>query len=142
MRTVPTWNQYFINIAEVVATRSKDPNTQVGCLIINQNNHIVGTGYNGMIQGIEETETLWQRPIKHDYVVHAEANAITHCLVPLKGNKLYCTLYPCKNCAKLIATAGLKSVFYKHHSLNGNDYLDTISQEIFAKAGIEVVQIK
>lgn len=106
----PGWDEYFLNIAEAVSLRSKDPKTQVGAVIVdNYSNHIVGTGYNGMPRGINDRDVHWDSPEKHDYVIHAEMNAISHCTQDLNGSQtyvIYCTLYPCLACAKTIAAAG------------------------------------
>src|SRR3546814_4797914 len=78
MRIVPTWTSYFMRIAQDVASRSKDPSTQVGAVLVDADNHIIATGYNGFPPGIEETPARWQRPDKYERVIHAEMNAIAH----------------------------------------------------------------
>ena len=78
MRTVIEWNQYQMELACKVAERSKDPNTQVGCRIVDCENHVISEGYNGFGAGVFETEQMWQRPEKYDHVIHAETNAIGH----------------------------------------------------------------
>lgn len=110
-----SWEEYFIKIAETSALRSKDPNTKVGCCIVNDNK-IVGIGYNGMPMGIDDTDTRisWERPTKYLYVVHAEINAILNSVSfdKLKGATLYCTLFPCNECTKVIIQSGIKEVVY------------------------------
>lgn len=142
MRIVPSWSQYFMNGAIWASTRSKDPNTQVGAVVINKDNHVIGTGYNGMPPGMVEDTAIWERPTKYDYVCHAELNAISNCTEPAAGGKIYVTLYPCRQCAKLIAANKIRKVYYKEHELEGKDYLDKISQDIFKRSGIEVIQVK
>src|SRR5690606_32917971 len=61
-RNVPTWDAYFMTLARVISTRSKDPNTKVGAVLTTSDNRIIGTGYNGMPEGMIETDELWQRP--------------------------------------------------------------------------------
>ena len=106
------WNTYFMNIANDVKNRSKDTVTKVGAVIVNENNELVSTGYNGFPKGMEELETDWVSVNKHMYVIHAEANAILYAKRDLKGCKIYTTLSPCNNCAKLIAASGIKEVYY------------------------------
>ena len=82
MSKVINWTQYFMGVAKLSAYRSKDPNTQVGACIVNNDNKIVGVGYNGLPWGCEDSEFPWQvregelYETKYPYVVHAELNAI------------------------------------------------------------------
>jgi dCMP deaminase len=122
-----------MNIAKVVATRSKDPSTKVGAVLVDSNNHIIGTGYNGMPTGWNETEECWKRPNKYDYVLHAELNCLLHSTISVKGSKLYVTEYPCKECAKLIAASGITNIYYA-----GDKYYNGVSKNIFNALKIEV----
>lgn len=114
-----SWNEYFMGICLLSAQRSKDPNTQVGSCIVDNNNHIVSIGYNGFPNGCSDDILPWSNnksnPIenKYCYVVHAEINAI------LNKNKdnlndctLYVTLFPCYECAKIIIQTGIKNIIY------------------------------
>jgi dCMP deaminase len=114
MREVVSWDEYFMAIAETVSTRCKDPITQVGVVIVNEEKRIISTGYNGMPPGYPETPETWGHPQKHEVVLHAEANAICHATAPLKGATLYTTYSPCKECVKLIIAAGIKTVIFKN----------------------------
>lgn len=113
-----TWDEYFMGIAVFTSFRSKDPNSKVGCVLVNPDNHIVGTGYNGFVAGIDESQFSWERQgdflnTKYAFVVHAEANAIINTTAAsLKDCVLYATLYPCNECAKLIAQKGITKVYY------------------------------
>lgn len=120
MDSVPTWDEYFIEIAKTVSIRSKDPSTKVGCVLVDHINRIVGTGYNGMIAGIKETAEMWQRPYKYDHVVHAEINAINH-LVCDKSEPLTCytTVFPCNKCMTQILQTNITKIVYI------KDYIDT-----------------
>jgi len=102
------WDTYFMGVALLSAQRSKDPNTQVGACIVDENKHIVGTGYNGFPKGCSDEELPWANNAenpndnKYPYVVHAEANAILNSTKQLKGATLYVVMFPCNECAKLI----------------------------------------
>jgi dCMP deaminase len=115
-----TWPEYFIAIAQVCAWRSKDPNTQVGVVIVNNNKEIIATGYNGLPWGCNDDNYPWENDKsnwlenKYPYVVHAEANAIIHARQDCHGFSLYTTLFPCCECAKLIIQAGIKQIFYSN----------------------------
>jgi dCMP deaminase len=105
--------------ALLVSLRSKDPNTKVGCVIVDQNNHQLTMGYNGFPAGINETKLTWnnskESPYedrKYGYVVHSEANAILHANNNLKGSRIYVTLFPCEECSKMLITKGIKEVIY------------------------------
>lgn len=126
MRKVPNWDQYFLSIAEVVASRSKDPNTQVGAVLINEDKHIIGTGYNGFSPKTRETEEMWQRPQKYEKVIHAELNCLLHKTQSAKNSTLYITMSPCDECCKAIVAAGVKRVVYvdpKYISIQGAEFL-------------------
>lgn len=114
MDKIPNWPTYFMSIAEVVSTRSKDPATKVGAVLVDTKNHIVGTGYNGMQKGMLETVGLWQRPTKYQWVIHAEENAINHSTNITAAATLYCTLFPCLKCMnKIIEDTSISLVYYK-----------------------------
>ena len=76
-----SWDEYFMGVAQLAAMRSKDPSTQVGCCIVDEQNRILSTGYNGFPQGCDDDEFPWGRDesqgeTKYPYVVHGELNAI------------------------------------------------------------------
>ena len=89
-----SWDEYFMGIALLSAMRSKDPQTQVGACIVNEDNRIVGIGYNGFPHGCSDVEFPWEREgefleTKYPYVVHAEQNAILNSTTRLKKYALY-----------------------------------------------------
>ena len=114
-----TWDEYFMGVAMLSGMRSKDPNTQVGCCIVSQDNKILSMGYNGFPLGCSDDEFPWARegePLdtKYLYVTHSELNAILNYRGgSLEGSKLYVTLFPCNECAKAIIQAGIKTIVYK-----------------------------
>lgn len=136
MRPVPTWDKYFLDIARATALRSKDPSTQVGAVLVDEDGHIIGTGYNGFPPNFPELPESWERPAKYDYVVHAEANCLLHTIKSTKGSILYTTMFPCKECAKLIAAARIKKVVYSDDA-----YKNEVSQIIFAQCKIELAKL-
>lgn len=103
-------DSYFFQIAKAVSAKSKDPNTKVGCVIVNGDNKIVSTGYNGMVKGCNEKH-LWVD--KHKFVIHAEMNAALFSRLPdLRGCQVYLTHAPCINCLKHLMQLGVRVVFY------------------------------
>lgn len=114
-----TWDEYFLFQAISSSLRSKDPSTKVGCVIVDENNHQVSMGYNGFVAQAEEGKFTWEKDkrlpyheTKYAYVIHAEANAILHSNKSLEGCRLYVTLFPCNECAKMIATKKIKEVIF------------------------------
>ena len=113
-----SWDQYFMGIALLSAERSKDPSTQVGACIVDDNNRILSEGYNGMPAGCEDDIMPWGKigdPLNNKYffVCHAELNAILNYRGgSLKDARLYSTLFPCNECAKAIIQAGIKKIVY------------------------------
>ena len=111
-----SWDEYFMGVALLASKRSKDPNTQVGACIVDKNNVILSTGYNGFPYGCSDDEFPWERDgddTKYKYVVHAELNAILNSRgKSLTGAKLYVDLFPCNECAKAIIQSGIGEVVY------------------------------
>ncbi|GJM93035.1 hypothetical protein PR202_ga09552 [Eleusine coracana subsp. coracana] len=106
-----SWDDYFMAIAFLSAQRSKDPNRQVGACLVSQEGIILGIGYNGFPRGCSDNKLPWAKksengnPLetKYPYVVHAEVNAILNTNhASVAGQKLYVTMFPCNECAKII----------------------------------------
>jgi len=113
-----SWDECFMKIAHVIADRSPDPSTQAGAVIVNGDNVVVGMGYNGWPRGIKMDDLPWEREgeyheTKYAYVCHAEENAIYNVNSSVRGGKIYCTLFPCNECAKTIIQNGIKEIIYE-----------------------------
>jgi len=116
-----SWDDYFMSIAFLSAQRSKDPNKQVGACIVSQARIILSIGYNGFPRRIADEKLPWAKlssqgdPLdtKYPYVCHAEANAILNANTnKMSGERIFVTMFPCNECAKLIIQAGLREVVY------------------------------
>lgn len=136
-----TWEEYFMGIAQLSALRSKDPSTQVGACIANNDNKVVSIGYNGMPHGLNDDHMPWGHgeglDSKYLYVCHAEFNAILNSNISnLKDTKIYVTLFPCNECTKAIIQTGIKEVIYL-----SDKYADTVetmaSKKMLDMAGIK-----
>ncbi len=141
-----SWDEYFMGVALLSAMRSKDDSSQVGACIVNQRNHIVGIGYNGFPIGCSDEDLPWEREgnfleTKYAYVVHAEPNAILNSSVDLHGSRMYVTLYPCNECAKLIIQSGIKEVIYLEHKYPDQDVFKA-SKKLFDLAKIKVRRLE
>ena len=108
------WDEYFIKIAETVALKSKDPSSKMGCVIVDSKKRVVSLGYNGMLQGADESKmTLSERPMKYYFAIHSEMNAILFAHQDLAGCTLYNRVATCENCLKYCLQAGIKRFVYK-----------------------------
>jgi len=141
-----SWDECFMRIAHVIAERSKDPNTQAGSVLVNNKNVVVGLGYNGWPRGIENDKLPWDRKgklydTKYAYVVHAEENAIYNANAQTQGGTLYCTLFPCNECAKTIVQCGITHVVYESDAYHDEDIWKA-SRRIFDLAGVAYRQYK
>ena len=120
-----SWDDYFMGVAILSSYRSKDPNTQVGACIVNDNNKIMSVGYNGFPIGCSDDEFPWDREgeaydTKYPYVCHAELNAIlNNAGASLVGCRIYVALFPCNECAKAIIQAGIKTIVYDSDKYDG-----------------------
>lgn len=108
------WDDYFLEIADVVAKRSKDRSTQVGCVIVGPDNEIRSTGYNSFPRGIDDDlPERHERPEKYLWTEHAERNAIynaARCGTPTQGCRIYVKALPCMDCARAIVQSGINEV--------------------------------
>ena len=142
-----SWDEYFMGIASLSSLRSKDPSTQVGACIVDNNNKVVSIGYNGMPRGVDDNKIPWGHgeglDSKYLYVCHAEFNAIlnTRNGSALSGCKIYVTLFPCNECAKAIIQAGIKTIVY-----DSDKYAMTpstiASKRMLDAAGVKYYQYK
>lgn len=136
-----------MGIAIFTSLRSKDPNSKVGAVIVNPQNHIVGTGYNGFIAGVDESQFSWAREgewinTKYPYVVHAEANAILNSTTSnLENCRIYATLFPCNECAKQICQKGINEVIYISDKYQNEDF-HLAAQKIFRAAGVKTRKLE
>lgn len=140
-----SWDEYFMGMAVLSALRSKDPSTQVGAVIVNNENKVVSIGYNGMPRNIDDDDLTWNKgeglDSKYLYVCHAELNAILNARngASLQNCRVYVTLFPCNECTKALIQVGVKEVIYLD-----DKYADTTttlaSKKMLELAGIKVRQ--
>jgi dCMP deaminase len=136
-----SWDEYFMGIALLSGRRSKDPHTQVGACIVNDQNKIVGTGYNGLPIGCSDEDFPWEKSgdflhTKYPYVCHAELNAILNNIgMSLAGCRIYTALFPCNECAKAIIQSGIKEVIYLSDKYDGTE-VSIASKRMLGTAGI------
>jgi dCMP deaminase len=134
-----SWNRYFMNLALQTATRSTCPRKHVGAVIV-RDKTILSTGYNGSLRGAAHcTDVGCLMENSHCVrTVHAEANALVQAArhgVRLEGAEIYVSASPCFNCFKLIANAGIQTVYY------GEFYRDERVHEFAREVGIRMVHL-
>ena len=114
------WDVRFLELAKHISLWSKDPSTQVGCVVVGPDREIRSTGFNGLPRGLEDTEErLNNREIKYPMICHAEENAIMHAArigISLKDCTVYVTWPPCTRCARSLIQAGVSEVVYPKKS--------------------------
>jgi dCMP deaminase len=111
----PSWDDYYINIADAISKRSPDPEYKVGAVVVSNNdNRLLGTGYNGFPIGFDESKIDWSdRDTARPYIIHAEKNALDYTTDDLTTARMYLTLSPCDNCVKLIYNRGIKKIIFR-----------------------------
>ncbi len=132
-----SWNEYFMNIAEQVATRSTCGRKHVGAVIV-RDRTILSTGYNGSLRGAPHCEEIGHDMENNHCVrtVHAEANAVAQAAkhgVQIDEAEIYVTASPCLTCFKLIANCGIRKIYYKEF------YRDERITEYARQAGVALV---
>ena len=144
-KKILTWDEYFLSLAHLSGMRSKDPNTQVGAVIVDDKNRIVSIGYNGMPRGCYDDQFPWGREggfleTKYAFVVHAELNAILNSSRPVEGCTIYVSLFPCNECAKAIIQSGIKAVYYESDKYADSDNV-IASKKMLLNAGVTLEQL-
>ncbi len=114
-----SWEKYFMEITELVASRSTCDRAWVGCVLVNSSNRIVSTGYNGSISGNPHCDDVGHTMRDGHCIatIHAEMNALLYCAkegIPVKNCSAYVTHFPCLNCTKALIQAGINKIYFKN----------------------------
>jgi len=136
----------YLNLARFMAeTFSKDPNTKVGCILLNPTSYnILSMGYNGFPRGINEKAERWQRPTKYNFVCHAELNALTNACrsgVCTENSIAIITMYPCCTCCKSLIQSGIKTIITVRPNYQNNQWGEEfkVSKIMLEEAKIDTV---
>ena len=134
----------FKNILKEVALLSKDRNTQVGAIALDDNNNIVSTGYNGFPRGVnDDIEERRQRPEKYRWTSHAEENLVAQAAYMGKSLKgctiLVSSLFACESCARMIIQSGIKKIIAPQIDEGNWKDSNSVAVTMFKEAGVEVV---
>lgn len=136
----PSWDDYFMATAVLISTRSPCERLHVGCVIVSagdRKNRIIAAGYNGFLPGTPHVSRV--REGHEQATVHAEQNAIADAArrgIPVEGGVAYVTHFPCINCAKILASAGIAEVRYREDYHN-----DALVVPLLTDAGVKVTRL-
>lgn len=137
-----------MTMAYLVAMKSKDESTHCGSVIVDDMNHIVSTGYNSFVRGINDNVPERQlRPAKYMWFEHGERNAVYSAAyrgISTKGCKIYVTGIPCADCARAIVQAGIKEVIIQERKEFGKEWEESckVTLEMFEEAGVKLIKMK
>jgi dCMP deaminase len=136
----PSWDEYFMATAVLIASRSNCERLHVGCVIVaggDRKNRLVAAGYNGFLPGTPHVSRV--RAGHEQATVHAEQNAVADAArrgSPVEGCIAYVTHYPCVNCAKMLAAAGIAEIRFRSDYQN-----DPLVERLMADAGVKVQKL-
>lgn len=134
----PGWDDYFLEMAKLTATRATCPRRRVGAVLV-RDHRVIATGYNGSVAGDDHCDDAGCLMVDGHCrrTIHAELNALLQCAINAissAGSTMYCTDFPCVDCAKAMAQAQVRRVVYL------SDYPDPNSSNILRRAGVELLK--
>jgi len=140
-----SWDDYFMTMVYLAAMRSKDNNTHVGAVIVDDLNIIMSMGYNSFVRGInDDVPERQERPEKYFWMEHAESNALHSADRSLRGCRMYTNGVPCMPCARAVIQKGIKEVIVDKawDDDNADKWADNAkrSEVMFEEAGVKVRQ--
>jgi dCMP deaminase len=141
------WQLRFMRLAKEISSWSKDPSSQIGAVIVNDDRRILATGYNGFPKPVADDMRLDDRETKYPLIIHAEMNALLNALnsgVPVKGGTLFVYNLPiCSECAKNIAQSGISSVVMIYPNTDSKWYDQWVSKTrpLFEECGMKCYMI-
>lgn len=136
----PSWDAYFMAMAVLIASRSACERLHVGCVLVSAGTHpnrVIAAGYNGFLPGAPHCSCV--REGHEQATVHAEQNAIADAAkrgVSVMGATVYVTHFPCINCAKILASAGVGTIKYLHDYHN-----DPLVENLLSEAKIRIEKL-
>ena len=141
------WDEYFMNLTRNVAVKSKDQSVKVGTVIVGPDHEVRSTGYNGFPRGVDEsTSERWERPIKYQWIEHAERNAVYNAArmgTSVNGCTAYMESPPCTECGRALIQAGIKEVVVSRQNpfKDREDWKESIqfALDMLEEAGVKVI---
>jgi dCMP deaminase len=141
----PTWDNVFLNLAKEISKRSHDSQTHCGCVIVNEDNEVVVMGFNGFVRHINDTILSNVRPLKYDWMIHSEVNAILN--ASRQGKSLdkcraYITGPPCFNCLMMLIQSGIKEIVHGKQFIHMLDEEQEINKGVLLKLIGDKIKIR
>lgn len=140
----PSWTDYFLGLAKVVSQRSHDIHTQHGCIIVDRSHRILGVGYNGFPKGMIDHLLPTSRPEKYHWMIHAERNALSNCVMRPDNAVAYVTGQSCNDCAMALWQEGITEIIMADN--HGTHLFDNAAQSRFDlfvhQTGITIQKVK
>lgn len=140
-RKQSSWYEHFMKLAYTVAERSKDPRTQVGCVIATEDKIVASTGYNGIPRNVEDRKERMLPPQKYQWTAHAEENAVSQAARigrALANGTAFVTHEPCSRCARTLIQAGITTVVIGSGVTNMAKEEFEVAQTMFREARVHV----
>lgn len=142
------WDELFIRQADLIAQKSKDPSTKVGCVIVGEGNTILSMGFNGFPRSVDERPgERWVRPEKYLWVEHAERNSVYNAArhgIKLEGARAYLNWEPrpCADCTRALIQAGIREIIGPNRPFTGvgagvHYHIDH-AELMLAEAGVKI----
>ena len=139
----PTWTDYFLGLAKVISQRSHDIHTQHGCVITDKKQRILGVGYNGFPRNMPDDILPTSRPDKYRWMIHAERNALSNCVVRPDSGTAYVSGQCCNDCIMALWQEGIDTVVMSNN--HGTILFDETEQKIFdtftINSGIKIIRV-
>lgn len=138
-----TWDGFFMTLAVAASTKSKDPSTRVGCVIVGPDNEVRSLGFNGLPRGVSDLPERMERPAKYLWTSHAEENAVAQAArvgATLKGCTAYVTHYPCSRCARSLIQAGIACVVVGPGETSMPEEEFAVASIMFREAGVSALR--
>jgi dCMP deaminase len=145
-REVPNKDEKYMGLAFFHSFFSKDPNTQIGAVVVDLDGIVVGTGYNGPPALFNDNNIDWSRPNKYKYIKHAEENALDRILIRKNNLTLYVTGKPCPKCIlKIIDYKIMNVIYFNSIKINKdvNSMLNTsdlTTEDLAEETGINLIE--
>ena len=136
-------NELFIKITNVVSESSDDDNRKVGCVIVRDGDTLVSYGSNTIPDNVKKLKSRKEKPNKYSWIGHAERNAICEAAkkgIPTDGCEMYCSYYPCSDCAISIIQAGISKLYTEKPDFNHHKWGESWerSKKMFEESGVDV----
>ncbi len=141
----PSWDNYFLSLTFLIAQRSFDNSTKCGCVLVDEKNCILSTGYNGPIRGSNDETVPMTRPDKYFVMEHSERNAIYIAAtngIALKNSKAYVTGLPCIDCLRGLLQVGVTEIIYGQNAAVMTPVISKEHEMLLSNTSVKIREVK